>query len=110
MPELLERKTAEQLKEEMRILFFESLAELLKGVGIGIDATPYITWYDTYDELKKYDDSPKNKVNVRVYYLNFFNKDSHHYMCLEPKILGIVKFVIKKHIYDPMLEAVSLLL
>jgi hypothetical protein len=61
MPELLERITAKQLKEEVRILFFESLAELLEGVGIGINAIPYITWHDTCDKLNEYDDSPEIK-------------------------------------------------
>jgi hypothetical protein len=31
MPRLLERITAQQLNEKMRILFFESMAELLEG-------------------------------------------------------------------------------
>jgi hypothetical protein len=53
MPELLERKTVEQLRRNA-LLFFESLAELLKAVGIGIDATPYIRWYDARDELNSH--------------------------------------------------------
>lgn len=107
MPELLERIIAKQLKEEVRILFFESLAELLEGVGIGINATPYITWHNTRDKLREYDDSPENKVNVRMYYIHFYNKDNHHHStCLHQKILDIVEFVIKKHIFEPMLEEV----
>jgi hypothetical protein len=106
MPRLLERITAQQLKAEMRILFFESLAELLEGEGlVGKNATPYITWYDTSDVLTTYDDSPEYKVNVRMYCLNFYNKDKkHHNLHLDQKIEDIVKFVIKKHIFEPRLE------
>jgi hypothetical protein len=106
MPRLLERITAQQLKELMRILFFQSLAELLEGEGIvGINAIPYITWYDASDVLSPYYDSPEYKVNVRMYRLNFYNKDKkHHSMYLHQKIEDIVKFVIKKHIFEPRLE------
>jgi hypothetical protein len=102
MHKLLERITAQQLKAEMRILFFESLAELLKGEGIvGINAIPYITWYDASDVLRPYDDSPEYKVNVHMYCLNFYNKDMRGRENQNSVVKLLITTTRKKHQWNP---------